>query len=193
MLLGQNLANPDGSSWFFDSGALSLDFGLTAVPARTQFATPADLVEWLAARFEHIDRGVRDRELHDALLLRDAIARCALAVSEARAASGDDVDTINLFAATPDVPPMLAGGRRRAGASVVRAPQALSSIARDAVRTFSAHGRDRIRQCEADDCSFVFLDESRANSRRWCSMQRCGNRAKVRAHRARRRSDSSAL
>ena len=27
--------------------------------------------------------------------------------------------------------------------------------------------------------------EWRARSRRWCSMQRCGNRAKVRAHRAR--------
>jgi predicted RNA-binding Zn ribbon-like protein len=31
----------------------------------------------------------------------------------------------------------------------------------------------------------VFYDESRAGSRRWCSMQRCGNRAKVRAHRQR--------
>jgi predicted RNA-binding Zn ribbon-like protein len=31
----------------------------------------------------------------------------------------------------------------------------------------------------------VFRDESRTANRRWCSMQRCGNRAKVRAHRAR--------
>jgi predicted RNA-binding Zn ribbon-like protein len=31
----------------------------------------------------------------------------------------------------------------------------------------------------------VFFDESRSNNRRWCSMQRCGNRSKVRAHRER--------
>jgi predicted RNA-binding Zn ribbon-like protein len=31
----------------------------------------------------------------------------------------------------------------------------------------------------------VFHDESRTNNRRWCSMERCGNRAKVRAHRER--------
>jgi predicted RNA-binding Zn ribbon-like protein len=32
----------------------------------------------------------------------------------------------------------------------------------------------------------IYRDESRTGTRRWCSMQRCGNRAKVRAHRARR-------
>ncbi|WIB37118.1 CGNR zinc finger domain-containing protein [Curtobacterium sp. MCJR17_043] len=32
----------------------------------------------------------------------------------------------------------------------------------------------------------MFYDSSRGGTRRWCSMQRCGNRAKVRAHRARR-------
>jgi len=31
----------------------------------------------------------------------------------------------------------------------------------------------------------VFHDESRTATRRWCSMSRCGNRAKVRAFRAR--------
>ena len=44
---------------------------------------------------------------------------------------------------------------------------------------------ERVRECAADDCAIVFYDESRSNNRRWCSMQRCGNRAKVRAHRAR--------
>ncbi|TQL45058.1 putative RNA-binding Zn ribbon-like protein [Homoserinimonas aerilata] len=195
MTTGQWLANPDGTRWFFDSGALSLDFGLGGVDVREQFASPADLVEWLAERFERVEKKASTGELRDAVLLREAIASAARAVALGGAPTRDDVDTINLFAAMPDVPPALAGGRRRAGAGRVRAAQALASVARDAVRVFTTHGRlddageasarRRIRECEADDCGYVFLDESRADNRRWCSMQRCGNRAKVRAHRAR--------
>lgn len=46
----------------------------------------------------------------------------------------------------------------------------------------------KIRQC-ADDrgCGWLFVDESRAQNRRWCSMGDCGNRAKARRHRARER------
>ena len=57
-------------------------------------------------------------------------------------------------------------------------------IARDAVDLFGHNTEHRIRECSAADCTFVFFDESRTNNRRWCSMQRCGNRAKVRAFRA---------
>ncbi|MEP6843952.1 MAG: CGNR zinc finger domain-containing protein, partial [Pseudolysinimonas sp.] len=105
----------------------------------------------------------------------------------------DDVDTLNLFAATPDVPPVLAGGRRQAGAGSIRVGQALSSLARDAVAMIGADaagaanaaGAERLRRCDAADCHLVFHDESRTGSRRWCSMARCGNRAKVRAFRDR--------
>lgn len=184
-MTGQLVANPDGTRWHFDSGALSLDFGLVGVEVTQHFATPADLLDWLAERFEHLQRTATERELKDAVLLRAAIGRVAETASQGDEPARDDIDTINLFAATPDVPPALAGGRRRAGAKRVTVAQTLSSIARDAVRLFTLHGADRIRSCEADDCRHVFLDESRANNRRWCSMQRCGNRAKVRAHRRR--------
>jgi predicted RNA-binding Zn ribbon-like protein len=124
--------------------------------------------------------------------LRAAIAGIAAALSERRSPDAEDIDTVNLFAATPDVPPALAGGRRQAGAGRIRVGQALSSVARDAVELFG-HEADRqlhtdeqrIRTCSASDCRLVFYDESRTNNRRWCSMQRCGNRAKVRAFRER--------
>ena len=47
----------------------------------------------------------------------------------------------------------------------------------------------RIGQC-ADDrgCRYLFLDTSRNGSRRWCSMEACGNRAKARRHYSRRQS-----
>ena len=43
-----------------------------------------------------------------------------------------------------------------------------------------------IRECEDPPCSRLFVDTSRAGSRRWCEMSGCGNRAKVAGFRARR-------
>jgi predicted RNA-binding Zn ribbon-like protein len=41
----------------------------------------------------------------------------------------------------------------------------------------------RVRECPGEDgCGWLFLDASRNGGRRWCSMQVCGNRAKVRRH-----------
>lgn len=40
-----------------------------------------------------------------------------------------------------------------------------------------------IKQCDGPPCGWLFLDESRTRQRRWCSMQDCGNRAKVRRFR----------
>jgi predicted RNA-binding Zn ribbon-like protein len=45
----------------------------------------------------------------------------------------------------------------------------------------------RLRACEGTDCTLWFLDVSKGNRRRWCSMALCGNRAKVAAHRDRGR------
>lgn len=45
----------------------------------------------------------------------------------------------------------------------------------------------RLRRCAGGDCAMVFLDTSRSRTRRWCSMERCGNRNKVAAHSARAR------
>ena len=35
-----------------------------------------------------------------------------------------------------------------------------------------------VRRCEGPGCKFLFLDRSRGQARRWCSMAVCGNRAK---------------
>ncbi len=42
----------------------------------------------------------------------------------------------------------------------------------------------RVKKCAAHDCSVLFLDDSRAGGRRWCSMSACGNRDKVQRFRA---------
>jgi predicted RNA-binding Zn ribbon-like protein len=45
----------------------------------------------------------------------------------------------------------------------------------------------RVRECASDSCSWLFLDMSKNGSRRWCSMESCGNRAKAQRHRTRQR------
>jgi predicted RNA-binding Zn ribbon-like protein len=64
----------------------------------------------------------------------------------------------------------------------------LALLAREAVLLLGGADRARIRQCEAEGCALLFLDMSRAGDRRWCSMQGCGNKAKVAEFRRRRRS-----
>jgi predicted RNA-binding Zn ribbon-like protein len=45
----------------------------------------------------------------------------------------------------------------------------------------------RLKRCQNPNCSWVFYDESRALSRRWCDPAACGNLVKVRLFRQRRR------
>jgi len=40
----------------------------------------------------------------------------------------------------------------------------------------------RVRECANHRCLWLFLDDSKNGSRRWCSMQMCGNRAKAQRH-----------
>ena len=44
-----------------------------------------------------------------------------------------------------------------------------------------------VKACEGHNCTLMFVDHTRARARRWCSMGLCGNRAKVSAHRKRKR------
>ena len=41
----------------------------------------------------------------------------------------------------------------------------------------------RVRLCSAENCDWLFLDQSKNRSRRWCDMAVCGNRSKVRRFR----------
>ena len=47
--------------------------------------------------------------------------------------------------------------------------------------------RPPLRRCEAAGCVLWFLDLTKNRSRRWCSMETCGNRSKVARHYQRRK------
>lgn len=55
-------------------------------------------------------------------------------------------------------------------------------IAESAANLLTSEDRTAIRECDAPDCEWLFLDHSRNGSRRWCDMKSCGNRQKARRH-----------
>jgi predicted RNA-binding Zn ribbon-like protein len=59
----------------------------------------------------------------------------------------------------------------------------LGPIARSAAGLLTSPELYRVGVCaDEDGCGFAFFDTSRNRSRRWCSMEDCGNRAKAQRH-----------
>ncbi|MFI7106162.1 CGNR zinc finger domain-containing protein [Nonomuraea sp. NPDC050227] len=189
---GRVLHDPKGGSFRFDAGALCLDFAHTG--GEGQYAIfetlhePADLAEWLAQPplTAVMTAPVTVGELVDAKALRQAIWDAAHAQAARRPLPAGAITVINRAATAPPLVPELAADGVTAGwASPVRAAQALSAMAREMIELLSGPLAERIRECASDDCPLVFVDTSRPGARRWCAMERCGNRHKLRALRAR--------
>jgi len=67
-----------------------------------------------------------------------------------------------------------------------RRPEDLfAPLAHGAATLFASADRNRLRKC--GNCVLHFYDTSKKGTRRWCSMQLCGNRLKVAAYAARQR------
>lgn len=128
-------------------------------------------------------------EVAAARALRDALWRLAEAHVSALPPGPDDLAAVNDAAAHPPLTARLTAEGERAWVAGATGTGLLSTVARDAVELFTGAYAHRIRTCGADDCRLLFVDTSRPGKRRWCSMERCGNRHKVRAHRARLTTD----
>jgi predicted RNA-binding Zn ribbon-like protein len=61
----------------------------------------------------------------------------------------------------------------------------VAPIAHNAAMLFAKADRSRVRMC--GNCVLHFLDTSKKGTRRWCSMELCGNRLKVAAYARRQR------
>ncbi|WP_329342365.1 ABATE domain-containing protein [Streptomyces sp. NBC_00663] len=132
---------------------------------------------------------VTARDLADARLLREALHRFVRAAMAGRAPEAADVELINTTAARPDLAPQW-GAVRWTARYPARA--ALATVARDAVLLAGGPLMARVKECESPECSLLFLDDSQARRRRWCSMERCGNLAKIAGYRSRSRATGTA-
>lgn len=178
----------------FDAGRVSLDLMATLGNRRRErLPDPAALESWLRAGClvkaeEPCDADASD--LARARALRDAFFAVIDAELHGGRPCAAGVETINALAAVPAQAPRLAlrahGLRRERRAPSVA--EVLGEIARDGIDLLTGPQRSLLRECAAGDCSGIYVDASRGRTRRWCSTARCGNRARVTAHRARRRS-----
>ena len=65
-------------------------------------------------------------------------------------------------------------------------------IARSAIDVLTTDNLARIKECPgADDCGWLFYDTSKNGSRRWCSMEGCGSRLKMRRQYAKRKVEAA--
>jgi predicted RNA-binding Zn ribbon-like protein len=152
---------------------------------------PEDLVAWMRLADVLPPTGrVRadDGHLRRARALREAVDGLVSAHLEGRRPAQADVAELQraLEAAPERTRVGLRDGRLALedGAADDPVGHGLGVIARDAARMLGTDERDRVRVCASDTCSARFYDRSPAGRRRWCSMSGCGNREKVRRHRA---------
>lgn len=207
--VGIRLRSYSGNVYRFDPGALCLELLVTGGPgalARYEVLhTPDDLAAWAdqsrltptpLALHVTADDVAYARRLRDALtrtVVSRVVGGAGLPELGITAADTADLDLVNEAAARPPLAPAIgADGARGWAAGTATGAQLLSTVARDAVDLLTGPYAERIRMCAGDRCHLLYVDTSRPGRRRWCSMEHCGNRHKVRAHRVRRSGAGSA-
>jgi predicted RNA-binding Zn ribbon-like protein len=155
-------------------------------------ALPAEEAEWLARQASRRPDLAADL-LGQALDLREAIHAIGASVGRrARPPEGALADLSALhahFAAKATLAPGALSCRWRWSVRDSPVEAALGPVALAAVRLFTEGDFHRIRECGGHACGWLFYDRSKNNRRRWCEMEVCGNRAKQRRLKARRRAD----
>lgn len=172
----------------FRTGRRCLDFAHTGGVGRWMhyelIHTAQDADRWLAYLLGVPSVTAAAADLAPTRELRESIWQLAQARIAGTDLPDEHIATVNRFAAQPPLIPVLTkNGTKTATPDVVCA---LSALARDAVDLFGGPLGRRVRACAANDCDLLFVDASPPGRRRWCSMQRCGNRAKVRTNRQNR-------
>lgn len=202
----------EGKVWDLDAGVLCLDFANTAEwhlseHPEEQFSSYPDLVSW--NRAEKLLSAAQAKRLLDAaeqqpkkagealaqaIDLREAFFRILVARLHGSQAEARDLETLNLRLAEAMTHARLTpadGGFQWGWEQTDDLRRILWPAARSAAELLASPDLERVGQC-ADDrgCGWLFYDTSKNHSRRWCSMQGCGNRAKAKRHQAKERVDA---
>lgn len=201
---------PKGTEWRFEllGARLCLDFantvsGKRVVDERDHLDGYPALVSWGrqvgAVSDAHARRLLAEARrrpseaqaaFQAAIELREAIYRTFLAFALGSQPRQADLDAISAWLGRA-----LSHRRLRRGGACCELgweepPEALDAVlwpvvASAAELLVSSPDLERVRVCglyEADECGWLFVDETKSHTRRWCSMKDCGNRAKARRH-----------
>ena len=147
---------------------------------------PAEFAPKLAAASQ-ADPQAAAKAIESAHKLREAIYRTFVACAEGRPAMADDLKLIQAMTIEGWKHSWLtkAGPRYRWLLKRDETSQfdgVLWPIAHSAADLLTSDRLNKVKMCEAETCAWLFLDESRNRSRRWCDMKVCGNREKARRY-----------
>lgn len=156
--------------------------------ATDELASPAALAAW-CIRHGGLARGttVTRKDLAAAIEVRDALRRVMLAHS------GFPIPPEELNALNPRLARYQASVAFDAmGEPAVEArgrgvTEMLARLLVDVATARAIGTWNRCKLCPAEDCMWAFYDHSKNRSRRWCSMDVCGNRTKTKRYRNRSR------
>jgi predicted RNA-binding Zn ribbon-like protein len=183
-------------SFAYVSGRPSLDLVGTLKWRRRpepeeQLDVPQRIGEWArGARLVDELEAAGAGDLERALAVREALYRTVSAAVAGGRPTERDRSLLNAAASGRPVPAALtaSGGVRRRATT----EQLLTSVVLDGFDLLAGDQLELVRECEADECTRLFVDSSHGRTRRWCGMAECGNRAKVRAFRQRQEAAVSA-
>ena len=128
-----------------------------------------------------------DAVLKRALALREILFRIFSAVTDGRQAEASDVDSLNRSLSDAHSRLRLSQTKEGyqwewSGGGDADLERVLWPVIRSAGDLLTSAHLTLLRQCPGEGCAWLFLDTSRNKSRRWCSMEVCGNRSKARRH-----------
>ena len=134
--------------------------------------------------------------LRRAVELREAIYRVFVSIADGGVPGRRELEAVQHAFVAGLAHATLRPRRRGAEWTWQEAGAALDRVAweaaRSAVELLASERVERVKRCPADGCGWLFLDESKNRSRRWCSMAGCGSRMKMRRQYARRRAGGTA-
>jgi predicted RNA-binding Zn ribbon-like protein len=166
---------------------LVIDFVNTAEfdPVREDLPTPGALGDWLSGR--GLDPGARvsTAELKEARDLREALRDLLSAHNEVATDVPRATAVLDTAAQRAGLAIRFSEGVAHAEPSAPGVRGALGRILAEVSAGMADGTWERLKACRADGCRWAFLDTAKNRSRAWCSMQSCGNRAKVAAYRER--------
>ncbi|MGD2057983.1 MAG: ABATE domain-containing protein [Anaerolineales bacterium] len=191
------------NKWDFEAGRLPLDFANSAewhaAPEPTEkINSYGDLVGWSWAAGllkdqeadQLLDRASREpeeaaRALEDAIEVREAIYQLFSAIAADRPLPSASLAYLNraIANALGHVRLVTSGDGFEWGWDPEAAypDRMLWPILRSTAELLVSEELERVGECDDDrGCGYLFLDTTRNHSRRWCSMESCGNRAKAR-------------
>lgn len=131
------------------------------------------------------------RVLQHALSVREMIFRILSAVAAARKPTEADVSELNAELRTmgsySSIAPKNGKGVWRWAEKSGGAEKFINRILRSTVDMLTSDEIERVKECAAKTCGWLFIDRSRSRNRRWCEMRTCGSQSKARAYYQRKR------